>query len=479
MQAESPIVPVVLAGGTGSRLWPSSRQQYPKQFLPLTDPQRSMLQCTLDRLARLTGIKSQSPLVVCNAMHRFIAAEQVQSSAWPQTRILLEPVGKGTAAAACFACLHALTADPEAVVVLMPSDHHLEEGQAFETAVARAVLLAQQGFLVTFGVAPTHPQTGYGYIEVGDSIDDVGVRVRSFTEKPSLDRARDFLATGQHFWNSGMLVFKAAVMLHALEQWAPDVLQACRQAWAGAERDLDFLRLPGAALITCPDLSIDCAVMEKTTDAAMVRLDAQWSDVGSWSALKELWPSDAHGNSLRGDVVALDSTNCLVRSESRLVALLGVDELLVVDTPDALLVTHSSRAQEVKTLVNQLSADKRSEADAHRRVFRPWGSYEGIGQGNRYQVKRIVVEPGQALSLQLHHHRAEHWIVVRGTARVVKGDQAFLLSENQSTYIPVGEQHSLENPGVIPLEMIEVQSGAYLGEDDIVRFSDRYGRAAA
>lgn len=468
------LTPVIMAGGTGSRLWPLSRELRPKQFLPLVEGGMSMLQATVQRLQ---GLGQQGPLcLICNEEHRFLAAEQLRAMEAGPAHILLEPVGRNTAPAIALAALHAQTQTPDAVLLVLAADHLILNVQAFEAAVQTAMPIAHAGKLVTFGVVPTHAETGYGYVEQGQPLAGGGFTVNRFVEKPDLATAQTYLDSGRYLWNSGMFLFRADRYLAELTHFQPDMVRACAAALQGAQLDLDFVRVNRAAFEACHSDSIDYAVMEKTADAAVVPLDAGWSDVGSWSAIWDVSTKDHQGNAVRGDAVLQDSHNTFVLSDTRLVAAVGVQDLVVVDTKDAVLVAHKDRVQDVKKVVEKLKAEGRTEHVNHREVYRPWGVYDSIDNGLRYQVKRITVKPGAKLSVQMHHHRAEHWIVVSGTAKVTNGDQTLLLAENQSTYIPVGQVHALENPGVIPLELIEVQSGSYLGEDDIVRFEDRYGR---
>ncbi|HEX4895394.1 MAG TPA: mannose-1-phosphate guanylyltransferase/mannose-6-phosphate isomerase [Solimonas sp.] len=467
------LLPVLLAGGSGTRLWPLSRELYPKQFLSLVD-EHSLLQNTAHRAAALPG--ALPPLVICGEPHRFIAAEQLRQAGTPGC-VMLEPEGRNTAPAAAVAALHAQErSGPDTLVFLMAADHAIRDQTAFRTAVDHAVALAQAGRIVTFGIQPTHPETGYGYLQAGEPLPPHGHAVARFIEKPPLATAQALIAQGGHYWNGGMFLFRADVFLKELERLEPAMLEQAREALARGQRDLDFVRLDAAAFKACRNDSIDYAVMEKTALAALVTLDAGWDDVGSWTYLAQR-SADARGNRVRGDVLLEDADNNLVQATSRLVSLVGVRDHIVVETADAILVTTRDHAQDVKKVVQRLKADGRSEAQLHPRVFRPWGWYESISAGERFQVKRIQVAPGQKLSLQMHHHRAEHWIVVHGTARVTCEDKVFLLAENESTYIPLGHRHRLENPGAIPLEIIEVQSGGYLGEDDIVRFEDIYGRS--
>jgi mannose-1-phosphate guanylyltransferase/mannose-6-phosphate isomerase len=468
------LIPVLLSGGSGSRLWPVSRKLYPKQFLPLADDDLSLLQQTYLRTEGLPGVGQ--PIVICNEEHRFLVAEQLRQVDQTQASIVLEPMGRNTAPSVALAALDALRRTEDAVLLVLPADHVIGDVDAFHQAVQAGMARADAGALVTFGIVPDEAETGYGYIRRGEPVDEGSFRVSHFAEKPDRGTAEAYLADGHYLWNSGMFLFRADRFLNELGELAPAILDACREAYEDAEDDLDFLRVDAAAFARCPSDSIDYAVMEKTGHAVVVPLDCGWSDVGSWTALWDIEDPDETGNVRHGDVVTLETTDCYLRAESRLVAAVGVDNLVVVETPDAVLVADADRAQQVKDLVNTLQAADRDESSTHKTVYRPWGSYESLISGERFQVKRIVVKPGQQLSLQMHHHRAEHWIVVRGTARVTCGDREFNISEDQSTYIPLGQTHRLANPGVIPLELIEVQTGSYLGEDDIVRFDDVYGR---
>ncbi|AKC87230.1 mannose-1-phosphate guanylyltransferase/mannose-6-phosphate isomerase [Pseudoxanthomonas suwonensis] len=463
------LLPVILSGGSGTRLWPLSREAYPKQFLPLTG-ELTMLQATWHRVAPIAG---RAPLVVANEEHRFVVAEQLQQAGAKPQAILLEPVGRNTAPAIAVAALEATRGGDDAILLVLPSDHAITDELAFQRAVAEALPAAAAGKLVTFGIVPTGPETGYGYIKAASGS---GVRaVERFIEKPDLDTAKAYVTSGEYFWNSGMFLFRASRYLAELRKFNPVILDASTHAWEQAKRDMDFVRLEEAAFTAVPSDSIDYAVMEKTEDAALVPLSAGWSDVGSWAALRDVSPQDTEGNAHHGDVIAVDCRNTYAYGE-RLIALVGLDDVIVVETADAVLVGKGERMQEVKEVVARIKRDKRSEATWHRKVYRPWGAYDSIDSGQRFQVKRITVKPGATLSLQMHHHRAEHWIVVSGTAEVTRGDEVILLTENQSTYIPLGVTHRLKNPGKLPLELIEVQSGSYLGEDDIVRFEDTYGR---
>lgn len=466
----STIQPVILSGGSGTRLWPLSREAYPKQFLPLSG-ESTMLQATWLRVAE---IATHGPLVIANETHRFVAAEQLQQVGAQPRAIILEPVGRNTAPAIAVAALEATRDGEDALLLVLPSDHVITDEAAFRTAVGRAARAAEDGKLVTFGIVPTGPETGYGYIR---ALGQEDVRaVERFVEKPDFETATTYVASGEYFWNSGMFLFKASRYLQELEMFQPAMLAGAREAWQNARRDADFTRLDEAAFTRLTGDSIDYAVMEKTRDAVVVPLDAGWNDVGSWTALRDVSRQDGDGNAHQGDVIAIDCRNTYAYGE-RLVAMVGLDDVIVVETNDAVLVGKADRMQEVKEVVARLKAEGRSEATWHRKVYRPWGAYDSIDNGERFQVKRITVKPGGTLSLQMHHHRAEHWIVVSGTAEVTRGDEVLLLSENQSTYIPLGVTHRLRNPGKLPLELIEVQSGSYLGEDDIVRFEDTYGRS--
>lgn len=468
------LTPIIMAGGSGSRLWPLSRQQYPKQFLALGDETLSMLQATIERL---NGVKTNAPVLICNEEHRFLAAEQLRRLAMDETNILLEPMGRNTAPAIALAALQAVQDGEDPVLLVLAADHMIEDVDSFHSAIGVALLLANDGKLVTFGIVPSHAETGYGYIEQGETTGQGGFAVARFVEKPDLATAQNYVSSGRFFWNSGMFMFRASRYLEELECFRPDILAACREALDGGSQDMHFTRVDTDTFAACPEDSIDYAVMEKTADAVMVPLNAGWSDVGSWSALWDVSTKDGDGNVFKGDVLGQATRNTFVHADSRMVATVGVEDLVVVETPDAVLVAHQDKVQDVKKIVERLKAEGRSEHISHREVHRPWGMYDSIDNGHRYQVKRITVKPGAKLSVQMHHHRAEHWIVVSGTAKVTNGDKIYLVTENQSTYIPIGQVHALENPGVIPLELIEVQSGSYLGEDDIVRFEDKYGRA--
>ncbi len=478
----STLIPVVLSGGSGSRLWPLSRALRPKQFLSITD-KATLFQLTLQRLQGIQGEGvAMRPIVVANNDHRFLAGEQCREVGVTPLAILLEPVARNTApaiAAAAFAAL-ALAGDAgdDPVLLVLPSDHVFSDVPAFHRAVRVGLEAAEAGALVTFGIVPTHAETGYGYVQAREPLDaSRAVPVSRFVEKPDLPTAQAYVDDGSYTWNSGMFMFKASVFLQELAHADADMHQACQAAWEQAQKDLEFVRLDKAAFASSPSNSVDYAVMEKTQHAVVVPLDAGWNDVGAWSAVWHVLPQDAQGNAQRGDVMLEGTTGSYVHAESRLVALIGVKDLVVVETSDAVLVVHKDKTQDVKKVVDQLKANKRPETEQHREVFRPWGSYDSVDQGGRFQVKRIKVNPGAKLSLQMHHHRAEHWVVVTGTAKVRLGDEYRLVTENESVYIPVGTVHSLENPGKVPLHLIEVQSGSYLGEDDIVRMEDLYGRA--
>jgi mannose-1-phosphate guanylyltransferase/mannose-6-phosphate isomerase len=489
------IQPVVLSGGSGTRLWPLSREKYPKQLLPLIG-EDSLLQATVRRVEGIAGVELAPPLVVCNEEYRFVIAEQLRVMGKPGT-VVLEPLGRNTAPALTIAAQAAMKNGADPVLLVMPADHVIVDKAAFQAVVRQGAALAEQGVVVTFGITPDLPETGYGYIQTGADFGaaadtNQAKRIARFVEKPNLQTAQAYLAEGNYLWNSGLFMMRASVWLAALKICRPDILAACDAAWAQGKTDGEFVRVGKEAFSACPSDSIDYAVMERIAAGdgiavganihdvlpagVVIPLSAGWSDVGAWEALWQVLPKDADGNVAQGDVLMQDSRNTLALSEGRLIACVGVDDLIVVETADAILVAHKTKTQDVKKIVDRLKAAGRSEGQTHRKVFRPWGWYDSVDNGARFQVKRIVVKPGGALSLQMHHHRAEHWIVVSGTAKVTKGDEVLLLSENQSTFIPLGTTHRLENPGRVELEMVEVQSGSYLGEDDIVRFEDVYGR---
>ncbi|MCP9775744.1 mannose-1-phosphate guanylyltransferase/mannose-6-phosphate isomerase [Cyanobium sp. WAJ14-Wanaka] len=476
----STLVPVILCGGTGTRLWPLSRASYPKQYWPLAGAgDETLLQQTQLRLKGLAGLAP--PLLICNEDHRFIVAEQMRQIDVEPAAILLEPIGRNTAPAVAVAALQATAWGEDPLLLILAADHVIRDAAQFRRTVAAGMAAAENGQLVTFGIVPTAPETGYGYIEATEPLptgsgDQAPIPIARFVEKPDRATAEQFLASGRFTWNSGMFLFKASTILAELERLVPEVVGACRAAIANDSADLEFLRLEREAFANCPNIAIDVAVMEQTQLGAVLPLAAGWSDVGSWSALWETADQDGEGNVLRGRVISEGSRNCYLRSEHRLVVGLGVEDLVVVETDDVVLVAHRDRAQEIKGIVGQLERSGAPESKAHRRIYRPWGHYDGVTEGERWQVKKIEVKPGASLSLQMHHHRAEHWIVVKGTAVVEKDGSQELVGENQSTYIPLGCKHRLSNPGQIPVQLIEVQSGPYLGEDDIVRFEDRYGR---
>jgi mannose-1-phosphate guanylyltransferase/mannose-6-phosphate isomerase len=478
------IQPVILSGGSGTRLWPLSREKYPKQLLPLIG-EDSLLQATVRRVEGIAGVELAAPMVVCNEEYRFVIAEQLRVMGKPGT-VVLEPKGRNTAPALTIAAQAASVNGADPVLLVMPADHVIVDKAAFQAVVRQGAALAADGAMVTFGITPDAPETGYGYIQTGAAFQGDGAqRIARFVEKPDLATAQGYLAEGNYLWNSGLFMVRASVWLAALKVCRPDILAACDTAWAEGKSDGEFVRVGKEAFAACPSDSIDYAVMERIArphaDATLpagvvIPLSAGWSDVGAWEALWKALPKDSHGNVAQGDVLLHDSSNTLALSEGRLIACVGVNDLVIVETADAILVAHKDKTQDVKKIVDSLKAAGRTEGQIHRKVFRPWGWYDSVDNGARFQVKRIVVKPGATLSLQMHHHRAEHWIVVSGTAKVTKGDTAFLMSENESTYIPLGTTHRLENPGCVDLEMIEVQSGSYLGEDDIVRFEDVYGR---
>lgn len=464
------LIPVIMAGGSGSRLWPLSRSLYPKQFISLTSD-KSMLQETI---VRLSGLDHQAPMLICNQEHRFIVAEQLRQQRIQHGGIVLEPVGRNTAPAIALAALHAIKNSDDPLLLVLAADHVIQNQVAFSQAVSNAIKPAQGGMLVTFGIVPTAAETGYGYIRQGEAVGESAFRVAQFVEKPNLITAEQYLASGQYYWNSGMFLFKASRFLEELKIHRPDILQACELAMQGSRHDLDFIRLDEDAFTKCPDDSVDYAVMEKTQDALVVPMDAGWSDVGSFSALWEVSSKDVHGNVVVGDVIAEQTQNSYIYAQNKLVSTVGVDNLVIIETKDAVLVANRDKVQDVKNVVNQLKIQQRRECEQHREVYRPWGSHDEIAEGERYHVKHLCVKPGEQTALQMHHHRAEHWIVVQGTAKVTNGNKSYLVSENQSTFIPLGSAHRIENPGKVDLHLIEVRSGSYLQEDDIVRLEE-YG----
>lgn len=468
------MIPVILSGGSGSRLWPLSRQAYPKQFLPLLN-ETSMFQQTLSRLPTQS---MEAPIVVANEEHRFLVKEQLDAIGQKPESILLEPFGRNTAPAVAMAAIEIARRDPSSIMLVLPADHAIDQIAPFHEAISKGLEVAHEGALVLFGITPVRPETGYGYIAAASlDGDPSGPRpAQQFIEKPNSETARRLFEDGGYYWNSGMFMFRADAYLKELKKHSPDIYDTAMLAAWNLSEDMGFKRIPPEIFEHCPDDSIDYAVMEKTTRATLVPLDAGWSDVGAWSSLWDISDKDEHQNAIYGDACLEDSSGCLIHAPGKLVSMVGVEDLVVVDTKDALMVAPRNRVQDVKKIVKRLKAEERAETRIHREVFRPWGSYDSIDNGNRFQVKRITVKPGERLSLQKHHHRAEHWIIVRGTAEVSRDEETFLLSENESTYIPIGAVHRLFNPGKIPLELIEVQSGAYLGEDDIERLDDRYGR---
>ena len=468
------ITPVILSGGSGTRLWPLSRKLHPKQLLPLLN-QTSLLQDTINRLDGLEGI--ESTVVICNEEYRFMVAEQVHATSIDSRAIILEPVGRNTAPAIALAAFNALQTNEEAVLLVLPADHDIKNVSEFHKAIKAGLQQAQAGHFVTFGIVPDAPETGFGYIKAASivAVNEVA-GIEKFVEKPDVDTATQYLKEGGYYWNSGMFMFKASEYLKALEEFAPEIYSASKNAMNAAISDMDFIRVGIEEFKKCPADSIDYAVMEKVSNAVVIPVDIGWSDVGSWSALHDIGDKDENNNILIGDTKCVSTTNCYVRAETKLVTTLGIEDIIIVDTEDALLVANKNKVQGIKEIVEALTDENRGEVTLHKRVCRPWGCYQGIDQADRFQVKRITVNPGAILSLQLHHHRAEHWVIVSGTAKVTKGENEFILTENESIYIPLGTKHRLENIGQIPLELIEVQTGSYLGEDDIVRFEDIYGR---
>lgn len=466
------IIPIIMAGGSGTRLWPLSRSLYPKQFLSLIN-ENSLLQETLKRL---DGLNCLPPVIVSNNEHRFIVAEQLRQFGVDDFQIILEPVGRNTAPAVALAALKSLELHGDHHMLVLAADHAIQDIEAFHAAVLAAEQESVDNKLVTFGIVPTKPETGYGYIKKGEQVKNSVFKVNSFVEKPDLETAKNYLEQKCYLWNSGMFMFKASVYLDELKKFRPDILAACKESLSSASTDLDFIRLNSDVFAECPDESIDYAVMEKTQDCVVIPLDADWSDIGSWTSLWEISEKDEHENVSHGDVINYNSRNNYIYSEGSLISTVGVNNLIIVQTKNALLVAQQDNVQDIKKIVEILKKQKRSEHISHREVYRPWGRYDSVERGDRYQVKRITVKPGECLSTQMHHHRAEHWVVVAGTAKVTCGERTFFVTENESTFIPIGTVHTLENPGKIPLEVIEIQSGVYLGDDDIVRLSDKYGR---
>lgn len=466
------IIPIIMAGGSGTRLWPLSRSLYPKQFLSLIN-ENSLLQETLKRL---DGLNCLPPVIVSNNEHRFIVAEQLRQFGVDDFQIILEPVGRNTAPAVALAALKSLELHGDHHMLVLAADHAIQDIEAFHAAVLAAEQESVDNKLVTFGIVPTKPETGYGYIKKGEQVKNSVFKVNSFVEKPDLETAKNYLEQKCYLWNSGMFMFKASVYLDELKKFRPDILAACKESLSSASTDLDFIRLNSDVFAECPDESIDYAVMEKTQDCVVIPLDADWSDIGSWTSLWEISEKDEHENVSHGDVINYNSRNNYIYSEGSLISTVGVNNLIIVQTKDALLVAQQDNVEDIKKIVEILKKQKRSEHISHREVYRPWGRYDSVERGDRYQVKRITVKPGECLSTQMHHHRAEHWVVVAGTAKVTCGERTFFVTENESTFIPIGTVHTLENPGKIPLEVIEIQSGVYLGDDDIVRLSDKYGR---
>jgi mannose-1-phosphate guanylyltransferase len=468
------IQPVILCGGSGTRLWPMSRQAFPKQFIKLHG-NATMLQ---DCIARQSGLDAADAIIVCNEEHRFLVAEQIRSHGFKHGGIILEPIAKNTAPALALAALYVVTMGADPILLVLPADHVIKNTEIYRLSIEKALNQAEKGGIITFGIGPSKPESGYGYIRMGQRLDDGDIyHVETFVEKPDILTAEKYIKSGVYLWNSGIFMFRASRYLEELQKYRPDILEACNKAINAMKRDLDFIRVDKEAFSAAPADSIDYAVMEKTEKAMVVKLETSWSDIGSWHALWEINEKDEYGNSIKGDVIVHNTHQSLVMSESRLVAVQGLVNVVVIETKDAVLVTSMDQAQEIKILVSRLEDMERGEIKYHREVYRPWGKYDRMDAGDRFQVKRITVKPGAKLSVQMHHHRAEHWVVVSGSARVHIGEKSILLTENQSAYIPLGETHSLENPGKIPLSLIEVQTGAYLEEDDIVRFEDKYGRA--
>ncbi len=470
------MIPIILSGGSGTRLWPLSRELYPKQFLPLHSD-KTLFQETLSRLKKLNlDDHIADPIIVCNEEHRFIVAENIKAIGYKAQNIILEPAGRNTAPAIAAAALIAMQSNDDPILMVLPADHIIENIDAFTSATKTAQELAEKGHMVTFGIKPTYAHTGYGYIEAGNPIEENANEISQFKEKPDKATAEEFIKSGRYLWNSGMFFFKASIYLAELEKHQPDLLKHAKASVENSKNDMDFNRLNKDDFELCPNIAIDYAVMEHTENGAVVGLDANWNDIGSWDSVWEVSEKDENNNLYKGDIIAHNSKNNYIYSKEKLITTLGVENLIIIDTQDALLVADKNSVQDIKLIVNKLKQDNRSEAIHHKTVYRPWGHYTSISKGERHQTKRISVKTGAKLSLQKHHHRSEHWIVVRGTAKVTKGDETFLLSENESVYLPIGVVHALENPGKIDLEIIEVQTGTYLGEDDIIRLEDLYGR---
>ncbi|PSV54790.1 mannose-1-phosphate guanylyltransferase/mannose-6-phosphate isomerase [Photobacterium sp. GB-1] len=459
------ITPIIMAGGSGSRLWPLSRTHYPKQFIPLVND-NSMLQNTINRLDKLS---KNHPIVICNNEHRFMVAEQLRELDVKNASIILEPIGRNTAPAIALAALQAIGDGRDPLLLVLAADHVITNEEAFIDSVNNAVVAAENGKLVTFGIIPKHPETGYGYIKQGKEVGLGLYNVDSFIEKPNLEKAQEYLKSGFYSWNSGMFLFKASTYLDELKKYNAEIYETCKNAMFSSFSDLDFIRISKEIFEKCPDDSIDYAVMEKTDKAVVLPMDAGWNDIGSWSALWDIHQKDDKGNACRGDVILDSTSNCYIYGQNKLVATLGIDDLVIVETKDAILVANKNKVQDVKNIVNRLKVQNRTEYQKHQEIFRPWGKHEKIADGERYHVKKVIVRPGEKTATQIHYHRAEHWVVVSGTAKVTNGDRTYLITENQSTYIPVGSAHSFENPGKVNLELIEVRTGSYLAEDDIVR----------
>lgn len=464
------LLPVIMAGGSGSRLWPLSRSLYPKQFISLTS-KKTMLQETI---ARLKNIEHQPPLLICNEEHRFIVAEQLRQENFKHSGIILEPVGRNTGPAIALAAIKAMQNGDDPLLLVLAADHVIQDHVAFTKSIEKAIEPAKQGALITFGIIPTTPETGYGYIKKGHLINEFAFQVERFVEKPDLNTAEQYIASNQYLWNSGMFLFKASCYVNELKKHAPEILSSCELALQNSLSDLDFTRINSEIFEACPEDSIDYAVMEKADNVLVVPMDAGWSDVGSFSSLWEVSPKDQQSNVIIGDVLTENTKNSYVYSQSKLVSTVGVDNLVIIETKDAVLVANKDNVQDVKSIVNQLKQAGRSECEQHREAYRPWGTHDEIAQGERFHVKHLKVKPGEKTALQMHYHRAEHWVVVQGTAKVINGDKSYILSENESTYIPIGSPHQIENPGKIDLHLIEVRSGTYLEEDDIVRLKE-YG----